>query len=131
MPDPLEFPGMLRTVIPLVSRKRLSGSIIDELVAFAFGHLSRFQLGPAIRRLPRLAAIIRALDDLSEPAAGLRCIQPVGVCRRTFHMVDLPSAKMRAADLPLFAFSIRSKNKCAFTRAHQYSCLAHPLCFSL
>ena len=40
VPDPLEFPGMLRAVVPLVRGERLAGfgrRVVDELVAVAFG----------------------------------------------------------------------------------------------
>ena len=59
MPDALELPGMRRAVVPLV---RAGNAVVCELVA---------------DRLPGLAAVVGALDDLSEPAAGLRRIQPV------------------------------------------------------
>ena len=44
MPDALELPGMLRAVVPLVRGERLAGfgrSVVDELVALAFGDLAR------------------------------------------------------------------------------------------
>src|SRR5262245_57551436 len=54
VPDSLELPWARRTVVPLVS----SGvSDICKLIA---------------HRFPCLAAIVRSLDQLSEPAAGLR-----------------------------------------------------------
>ena len=52
MPDALELPGMRRAVVPLV---RAGHAVVDELVA---------------DRLPGLAAVVRALDQLPEPAAA-------------------------------------------------------------
>ena len=52
MPDSLELPRVRRAVVPLV---RAGVALVDELVA---------------HRLPRLAAIVGALDQLPEPAAG-------------------------------------------------------------
>src|SRR5665213_903958 len=49
MPDPRELPRVGRAVIPLV---RAGYAVIDEFVA---------------NRFPRRAAVIGALDDLSEP----------------------------------------------------------------
>ena len=54
VPDPLELPRMRRAVVPLV---RAGNAVVDELVA---------------DRLPRLAAVVRALNELAEPAGGLR-----------------------------------------------------------
>ena len=107
VPDALEFPGMLRAVVPLV---RAGVALVGELVA---------------DRLPGLAAVIRALDHLPEPAGGLRGIEPVRVDGRTLDVVDLPAGKVRAADLPRFALSIRSQNKRALARAYQNSYPAH------
>ena len=50
VPHPLEFPRMRRAVVPLV---RAGHAVVHELVA---------------HRLPRLAAVVRALDHLPEPA---------------------------------------------------------------
>src|SRR4249920_2477855 len=77
VPDPLELPGMLRAVIPLVRRERFPGfcgSVVDELVALPLGHTvgSRGRLAGWCSWLaPGFAAVIRALNDLSEPTAGL------------------------------------------------------------
>ena len=80
MPDALELPRMLRAVVPLVRGERLAGfrrCVVDELVALALGHAvrrgGRFA-GRCSGLMPGLAAVIRALNDLPEPAAGLRCI---------------------------------------------------------
>ena len=103
MPDALELPRMRRAVVPLV---RAGNAVVDELV---------------VHRLPRLAAVVRALDHLPEPAAGLRCVQPVRVGGRSLDVVDLPAGKMRTADVPLFALAVRRQDERALARADQYS----------
>src|SRR5215472_19743 len=114
MPDALEFPRMLRAVVPLVGRERLSGSgrrVVNELVAFAFGHTVRtFQFfGTATGCVPPFAAVVRALNDLPKPATGLRRVDSIGIYRRTFDVINLPAREMRTADLPSFARTIRSE----------------------
>ena len=79
--------------------------------------------------MPGLAAIVRALNDLPKPAARLGRIQPVGVSRRTFEVIELPARKKRPTDIPLFALAIRGQNECSLARANQYSCLAHACSF--
>src|SRR6185503_20458351 len=75
MPDALEFQRVRRAVVPQV----LAGNaVVDELVADG---------------VPGRAAVVRALQDLSEPAARLRGIQPVRVRRRSFEVVDLPASE--------------------------------------
>src|SRR4051812_8838410 len=56
MPNPFELPWMCSAVVPLV---RAGNTVIGELIP---------------DRLPGLPAIVRALDQLPEPAARLRCI---------------------------------------------------------
>src|SRR5579871_5142419 len=94
-------------VIPLM-RTRLS--LIREFVA---------------RRLPGFAAILGALHYLSVPAARLRQIQPLWIDRRPLDVINLPARKMRAANIPLLALSVRCQNECAFARSDQYPCLTH------
>ena len=101
VPDALELPGMRRAVVPLV---RAGHAVVDELVA---------------DRLPRLAAVVGALDHLPEPAARLRRVEPVRIGRRTLHVIDLPAGEMGAADVPLFALAVRRQNECALLRADQ------------
>src|SRR5204862_3072332 len=70
MPDALELPGMLGAVVELVRGERLAGirrRVVDELVALASRHAVRRLGHPAAGRLPRLAAVAGALDDLTEP----------------------------------------------------------------
>src|SRR6266478_157235 len=123
MPDALEFPRMCCAVVPLVCGKRLAGfgrRVVNELVAFAFGcavgSRGRFT-GGCSRLVPSLAAVIRALNDLPEPAARLRRIQPVWIRERTLEVIHLPAGKMGAAYFPLFALSIRGENECALACA--------------
>src|SRR5262249_52776263 len=131
MPDALELPGVLRAVVPLVRGEGLAGAgarVIDEFVAFAHGHSvgGRGRLAWTCARLPpRLAPIVRALDDLPEPAAGLRRIQPIRVGGRTLDVVDLPAREMRAADIPSFALTVSGQDERALACAHQHSYSAH------
>src|SRR2546426_6498633 len=126
MPDPLEFPWTLRAVIPLVGRQRFSGfrgCVVYELVALSLRHAVGSR-GRFPRRcswlVPSLAAVIRALYDLPKPAAGLRGIDAVRLNGRAFEMVHLPSGKVRTSDIPLFALSIRRKNKRALPCPNEY-----------
>src|SRR5712692_1800190 len=107
VPDALELPGMRGAVVPGVRARR---ALIGELVADG---------------LPGLAAIVRALQDLAEPTAGLGGIQPVGVSRRSLEVIDLPAREMGALDLPLLPCRIRAQNERAFPSADQYPYLAH------
>src|SRR5579883_1951441 len=107
MPDPFEFPRMRRAVIPLVCTRL---ALIDESV---------------INGLPGLASIIRALNLLTKPSTRLRSIEAVGISRRSFEMIDLPAAKVRALHLPALALSIGFQQKRTFTRTHKDSYFAH------
>src|SRR6266496_6202513 len=116
MPDAFEFPGMLCSVVPLVRGEwftSLGRSVINEFIAFAFGRAIRaFQfLRAAARRVPGFAAVVGALSDLPKPAARLRPINAIRVNWRTLHVVDFPTRKMRAANLPSFARTIRGQNE--------------------
>src|SRR5579875_2340798 len=107
MPDPFEFPRMRRAVIPLVCTRL---ALIDESV---------------INGLPGLASIIRALNLLTKPSTRLRSIEAVGISRRSFEMIDLPAAKVRALHVPALALSIGFQQKRTFTRTHKDSYFAH------
>src|SRR5579875_2506773 len=99
MPDAFEFPGVLRAVVPLMRREGLAGfgsCVIDELVALTFGKTLRTHGHSPAGRLPGLPAIVRALNHLPEPGAGLRCVQPVRIRGRPFNVVNLPSCKIGA-----------------------------------
>ena len=97
MPDALELPGVRRAVVPLV---RAGDAVVDELVA---------------HRLPGLAAVVGALDDLPEPAAGLRGIQPIRVGGRSLEVVDLPAREVGAADVPPLALAVRRQDERALS----------------
>src|ERR1700686_2018721 len=131
MPDALELPGMLRAVIPLVSRQRsagVGGRVIHEFVADCLRRARRERFaGRSSGLVPGFAAVVGALDDLSEPAAGLRRVNAIRIGRRPLEVVQLPSSKVRAAHLPVFAFAVCRKNECAFARAYQDPYLAHAL----
>src|SRR5207245_10333455 len=65
------------------------------------------------------------LNDLPEPRARLRRVNPVRINRRPFHMINLPARKMRPVHLPILALRIRSQDECAFLCTNQYSYSAH------
>src|SRR5437867_11979181 len=103
MPDALELPRMLRAVVPLMRGEglaRLRGRVVGELVALAFGETFRGLFQHTSRRLPRLAAVAGALDDLSEPPARLRRVQPVRIGGRSRGARDLPPRPARRAPRP-------------------------------
>src|SRR6266571_6872973 len=132
MPDALELPRMLCAVVPLMSGEGvagLRGGVVHELVALAFRH--SLWRGPFARRSPWLrpsfAAIIGPLNDLPEPAAALRRIQPVGVDGRALEVVNLPARKIRAAYIPTLTLSVRRQDERALACANQYSYSAHNL----
>src|SRR6476659_5948213 len=97
MPHSFELPRMWSAVIKLMRRERLPGfirSVINKLIALTFRHSirrgHRFARGRSGLE-PRFAAVVRALNDLSKPAAGLRRVDAVRVHGRTLHVVNLPS----------------------------------------
>src|SRR5208337_219127 len=130
MPDALELPGMLRAVIKLVRGERLAGlrrNVVDEFVAVGLGRTDGSgRAGRGSGLVPGFAAIVGALHDLSEPSAGLRGVDAIRIGRRAFEVINLPASEVRAADLPVLAFTVRRENECAFARAYQDSNLAHP-----
>src|ERR1700730_18283517 len=83
MPDALELPGTRRAVVPEV---RAGRPLVRELVS---------------DRIPGLASVVRALNDLPEPAGVLGGIDPVGISRRPLDVVDVPAGEVRSADVPL------------------------------
>src|SRR4030095_12734887 len=113
MPNALELPRMLGAVIPLM---RPRDSVVNKLVALGFRRAIRaFQfLGAASRRVPSFSTVIGALNDLAEPRTGLRCVNAVRIDRRTLHMINLPTRKMRPANLPSFARTIRCQDERTF-----------------
>src|ERR1017187_407734 len=122
MPDAFELPRMLGTVVPQVGAH---DALVHELIALALGHALRTHGRPATRGIPCFATVIRALNDLSEPAAALRCIQAIWVNRRTLHMINLPTSKLEIADIPFFALAIRSQDERALLCANQNTYFAH------
>src|SRR5882757_2322346 len=109
MPDARKFPGMRRAVVPHMGARL---AVVDEFVANGF---------------PGLAAVVGTLDELTEPAGGLRSIKTIGVRGRAFEVIHLPTGKMRTADVPACPLGVGSENKRAFARAYQQSYTAHRL----
>src|ERR1017187_1809714 len=122
MPDAFELPRMLRAVVPQVGAHC---ALVNEFVALALGHTVGRSCRPAAWGLPSFTAIVGPLDDLPEPATALRRVQAVRVNGRTLHMIDLPTAKLEAADIPLFALAIRGQDERALPCANQDSYFAH------
>src|SRR5260370_22994036 len=110
MPHPLELPGMLRAVVPLVRGERLAGfvrRVVSELVARRLRRTGRRRFsGGRSRLVPGFAAILGALNNLAEPAAGLRCVNAIRIGRRSLQVIHFPACKMWAADVPLFALAV-------------------------
>src|SRR6266849_3240703 len=125
MPDAFELPGVLRAVEPLVRCERLAGlrgSVVDELVALPLGHTAgarRRLAGRRPRLVPGFAAVIGALNDLPEPAARLGCIDPIGINRRPLHVIDLPTGKVGAVNIPSLALGVRCEDEGALAGADQ------------
>src|ERR1700674_1854654 len=115
MPDALELPRMLSAVVPHMSRERLAGfrrDVVSEFVALPFRHSIRSGRGLARRESwlePVFTAVIRALNDLSEPRARLRRVNPVRINRRSFQVIHFPTRKVRTVHFPVFALCVRSQ----------------------
>src|SRR5579864_1370202 len=126
MPDALEFPRMLRPVVPLMCA---GDTIVNKFVAFAFWKtvlaLQLFRL--AAGRVPGFPAVIRPLNDLPEPIARLRRVDPVRIHRRPFHVVNLPPGKIRPFHFPILTLRIRRQDERAFPCSRQYSYSTHLL----
>src|ERR1700736_4932763 len=114
MPHPLKLPRVLSTVVPLV---RAGNAIINEFVTFSLRRtIGTLQLlRCATRRLPGFTSIIGALNDLSKPGAGLRCIQTVRINWRTFDVIKLPPGKVRSINFPILALCVGGKDERSFT----------------
>src|SRR5207248_5328991 len=96
--------------------------IVNEFVALAFGRSiqSRGRLARWCTRLyPSLAAVIGALNDLPEPGAGLRRIDPVRINRRPFDMINLPARKMWTVHFTVLALAVRCQDERALPCANQ------------
>src|SRR5262249_89452 len=107
MPDAFEFPGMGCAVVPFM---RAGYTFVAKLVT---------------HRLPGFAAIIRPLNDLPKPTAGLRREELVWVHGRTLDVVNLPTGKMRSGDLPVLPLAIRRQNESTFPCSDQNSYATH------
>src|SRR2546422_6179274 len=128
MPDALELPGVLRAVVPLVRGEGFAGvrrRVVDELVALAGRHAVRRLRHSTPGRLPRLAAVARALDDLSEPPARLRRVDAVGIGGGSLHVINLPAREVRTAHVPLLALAVCCQDEGSLSRADQYPYTAH------
>ena len=68
---------------------------------------------------PGFPAIAGTLNDLSKPSTGLRCVQPVRIGRRTFHVINLPAGKMRPIHLQVLALRIRRQDERALPCSNQ------------
>ncbi len=107
VPDALEFPGMRSAVVPLMGA---GDAVVDELVA---------------DRLPGFAAIVGALHQLPEPAAGLGSVKAIGIGGRTLDVVDFPTCEKGAADVPVLALAVRLQNERALMGTNQNPHSAH------
>src|SRR5438552_3147133 len=115
-------------VVPLVRGEGFAGvrrGVVDELVALAGRHAVRRLRHSTAGRLPRLAAVARALDDLSEPPARLRRVEAVGIGGGSLHVINLPAGEVRAAHVPLLALAVRCQDEGSLSRADQYPYTAH------
>ncbi len=77
--------------------------------------------------VPGFAAVVGALDDLAEPAAGLRGVDAVRVDGRAFEVVHLPAGEMRAADVPFLALAVGGEDEGAFFCADEEADAAHEI----
>jgi hypothetical protein len=92
MPDTFEFPRMLGAIVPLVSA---GNAVIIEFVPGGF---------------PGFSAVIRALDHLAKPAAGLRSVQMIRFGGRAFDVINLLTSKVGSVMPP--AASPSSRKAC-------------------
>src|SRR4051812_33779105 len=131
VPDAFEFPWVLCAVVPHMGRERLAGfrrNVISEFVALPFRHSVRRgrRLARRQSRLePGFSAIIRPLDDLPEPRAGLRGINSVRIDWRCLEVIHLPPREKRPVYLPILSLSVSRQDKCPFPRPDQNSYSAH------
>src|SRR4030095_11243667 len=107
VPDAFELPRVGRPVVPLMGPWH---AVVGKLVP---------------DRLPCLPAVARSLDELPEPAAALRRIEPIRVGRGPFEVINLPPAEGTPAHAPLFALAVGSQSERAFARTNQYPHSAH------
>src|SRR5438874_12586976 len=93
---------MLCAVVPLMGGERFAGfrrSVVHKFVALAFGHTAgaggRFAWRDSGLN-PGFAAIVGALNDVAEPAAGLRGVNAVGVRGCAIKRYSSQAVKLRA-----------------------------------
>ena len=122
VPDSFEFKRMRRSVVPHMCAWV---AFVDKLVTDSRWCPGEIGRGFTARLFPRPATVAGTLDDLPEPVAALRCINPVRIDGGPLQMVHRPASKKRARDIPCFAFSIRSQDKCTLRRTNEYSYPAH------
>src|SRR5215831_8559749 len=131
MPHPLELPGMLRAVIPLMGGEGFptgGRGVIGEFVALSLGRAAPSTRGLFLRRsglIPSFAPVVGTLNHLSKPAARLRDVNSIGIDGRSFEVINLPAGKMGTTDVPLFPFAIGGENKSTFMCTHQHPHLTH------
>src|SRR5688572_17379426 len=128
MPDALEFPRVLRAVVPLMRGQRrpaLRGGVVNEPVALPARRIGGIGHLLAARRAPRCAAVVGTLNDLPEPAARLRGVDALRVGRGALEVIDLPAAEVRAFHFPVPALAVGRQDERAFSRTHQHSYMAH------
>src|SRR6266853_6317793 len=107
MPDALELPWARSAVVPeVLPRRALVGELVPD-------------------RIPGLATVVGALNDLPEPTRVLCGIDPVRVNRRALDVIDIPASEVRAADVPLRALRVRGHDERPFMRTNQYPDSAH------
>src|SRR6266700_2900628 len=111
MPHPLELPGMRFAVVELVCSHGRAGfgrRVVNELVALALGRAVRRRrfTGRRSRLVPSLAAVVRTLNDLPKPSAGLRSINAIWISRRPLQVIHLPSGEVRPTYVPFFSLAI-------------------------
>src|SRR6185503_9459306 len=124
VPDAFELPWVLRAVIPLV---RSNLALVSELVALPLWHAIGTWRRAAARNLPGLSTVVRALNDLSEPAACLRRVDAVRFGRRTLEVIHLPAREVRPVHLPVLTLAIGRQHEGPLFRSNQYANFAH--CF--
>src|ERR1700751_1984085 len=101
MPNAFELPRMLRAIVPFV---RAGNTVVPELVADGF---------------PSLSAVLRTLDHLAKPPAGLGGVQAIRVSRRAFNVINLPPGEVWSVDFPLRSLAVSGQDKCSFLCANQ------------
>src|SRR4051812_17813489 len=103
MPDTFKFPRMLCAVVPHV---RARNTVVNEFVTLAFRHSVGSFFHSTTRRLPGFAAVIGTLNDLAEPCARLRSEDAVRINRRTLHVINFPTGKVRTVNFPVLALAV-------------------------